>query len=320
MGNIVPSRSAPRPADQSLRRQLSAKGPSHRAVTPLWRGYALHAMTFSAGCDTPSFPAYDFHGLKRGQAEWALFQFTLKGQGMLRYENQTAPVLTGQAMLLTLPHDHRYWIAPNQPWSFFYLCMQGSEILRAWQQVIKQAGPILSLSPQSIVLQKAASLCTDVLANNINSPWALSARTYDLAMSLVAMTQPQSTAAAHTATSGDAQKRTRPLAIQKAIDLIRLYPDDALNVARLANAAGLSRHHFSRLFAQCEGMGPGEYLARVRLRLAVKLLQTTELPIKHIAMDCGFTDANYFAKAFRKAYGLSPRDFRSRGMGRAVSE
>lgn len=320
MGKIVPSPSAGTLQARSLLRKLKRKGPAHRTVTPLWRGYALHAMTFGAGCDAPSFPSYDFHGQKRGQAEWALFQFTLAGQGMLRYENHTAPVLPGQAMALTLPHDHRYWIAPNQPWSFFYLCMQGSEIVRAWQRVIKQAGPILSLNPDADVLHKATSLCVDLMDNQLDSPWELSARTYDLAMSLVAMTQPQKTATSAGVTpTGDSRKRTRPAAIQKAIDLVRHHPDDALDVAMLAKTAQLSRHHFSRLFAQCEGMGPGEYLARVRLRLAVKLLQTTELPIKHIAMDCGFNDANYFAKAFRKAYGLSPRDFRSRGMGHVVT-
>jgi transcriptional regulator GlxA family with amidase domain len=89
-----------------------------------------------------------------------------------------------------------------------------------------------------------------------------------------------------------------------------------LDVNDLAAVAGLSRHHFSRIFAASEGMGPGAYLARLRLRHAVRLLQTTDHAIKNIAMDCGFADANYFSKAFRKAYGLSPQALRSRTAGR----
>lgn len=245
---------------------------------------------------------------------------------MLCYENQTMTLNPGQAMLLTLPHDHRYWVAPNTKWSFFYLCMQGSEILRAWEHIIQNVGPVLTLSPQADALTQAADICSDLLTHEHDSPWALSARTYELAMALVAMNQRTGTSQRdvthEVSAEGEPVKRSRPRYIQKAIDLARQPHKSGppLDVAAMANAAGLSRHHFSRLFSSSEGMGPGEYLARVRLRLAVKLLQTTELPIKQIAYDCGYADANYFAKAFRKAYTLSPRDFRARGLGRAASE
>ena len=317
-----PARS-PSPTPATLLRKLKTKGPSHLAVTPQWAGHALHAMTFSAGCDSPAWPAYDFHGNKRGQTEWALFQFTLQGQGMLCYENKTQPVMQGQAMLLTLPHDHRYWLPENQHWSFFYLCMQGSEILRAWRYLIQQTGPLLSLAPDNHALLKAVSLCKDVLDNRFDSPWDLSARTYELAMSLLATTQSQhANTQGHdvSTTVGSDRHRTRPRAIQNAINLAKAHPNKPLDVDALAAAADLSRHHFSRCFKQSEGMSPGEYLTRTRLRQAVRLLQTTERPIKQIARQCSYADANYFAKAFRKAYGLSPRDFRERGLGRPASD
>lgn len=309
----------PSAACASLLRKLKTAGPRHLAVAPHWAGHALHAMTFSAGCDSPSWPAYDFHGLKRGQSEWALFQFTLQGQGMLRYENNTQPVMPGQAMLLTLPHDHRYWLAPKQHWSFFYLCMQGSEILRAWRYLIEQTGPLLSLSQDSAALLKAGTLCKDVLDNRFDSPWQLSARTYDLAMSLLAGTQ-RDRPTAQISTGKNLLARERFRAIQKAIDFAKANTHRPLDVDALAAAAGLSRHHFSRCFKQSQGMSPGDYLTHTKLKRAVRLLQTTELPIKQIASQCAYADANYFAKAFRKAYDLSPRDFRERGLGRPASD
>ena len=36
--------------------------------------------------------------------------------------------------------------------------------------------------------------------------------------------------------------------------------------------------------------------------------------VKQISRDCGFEDPNYFAKAFRRTFGASPTEFRTRGM------
>lgn len=78
----------------------------------------------------------------------------------------------------------------------------------------------------------------------------------------------------------------------------------------LAAVAGYSRFHFTRLFKQHEGMSPGHYLQHERLRLSVRLLQTTADPMKLVAAKCGFRDANYFCRAFHKAYGVTPGLFR----------
>lgn len=297
-------------------RSFARRKPRYQQVMPPWRGYGLHAMMFAAGYDKPADPAsydkpgdasrYDYHGLKRGHAPWALFQYTLAGQGMLTFEGRTIPVLPGQAMLLYIPHDHRYWMQPEQPWEFFFLCLHGSEVMRAWQHVVKQLGPVLTLQRTSPIRQTASRLCLDVMDEKVDSPWELSARCYQLTMQLVSLAQTS-------ASRPKDETRKRPAAIQKVMSYAPAHLDQELDVARLAEVAGLSRHHFSRLFAASEGLGPGEYLARLRLRQAVKLLQTTSQSIKHIALDCGFADANYFSKAFAKAYGVSPRVFRARG-------
>lgn len=49
-------------------------------------GYRLPAMLLSAGEEERRNASYDWHGLKRGDSEFALFQYTLAGRGALRYE------------------------------------------------------------------------------------------------------------------------------------------------------------------------------------------------------------------------------------------
>ena len=46
------------------------------------------------------------------------------------------------------------------------------------------------------------------------------------------------------------------------------------------------------------------------MRRAAKLLKTSRLSVIAVAMDCGFEDSNYFTRAFRKAMGVSPSEYR----------
>jgi transcriptional regulator GlxA family with amidase domain len=54
-----------------------------------------------------------------------------------------------------------------------------------------------------------------------------------------------------------------------------------------------------------------------RLNRAKELLLDSGLPVKTIAYQCGFTDANYFSRLFRKETGVTARTFRQRAHGRA---
>ena len=64
------------------------------------------------------------------------------------------------------------------------------------------------------------------------------------------------------------------------------------------------------VFRKVTGYSPIDYLLHVRLAKAAEMLQKTELPISEIALECGFTDSNYFSRQFRRHCNSSPRDYR----------
>ena len=93
-------------------------------------------------------------------------------------------------------------------------------------------------------------------------------------------------------------------AMQPVIDHINANLDKPLPVAELVQISGLSRAHFSRCFAESEGIPPAEFVLQQRLQRAAKLLTKADfLPVKEVAILCGFEDANYFSKVFRRVYG-----------------
>lgn len=83
-----------------------------------------------------------------------------------------------------------------------------------------------------------------------------------------------------------------------------------IDLADAAARADVSAFHFLRLFSGVLGVTPHQYLVRSRLRHAARLLTDPDRPITDIALDVGFADLSNFARTFRRAAGLSPRDFR----------
>ncbi|RYE50253.1 MAG: AraC family transcriptional regulator [Hyphomicrobiales bacterium] len=90
---------------------------------------------------------------------------------------------------------------------------------------------------------------------------------------------------------------------------------DDIDLASLAEDSGLSAFHFLRLFSAVIGVTPHQYLIRMRLRAAARLLADDERPVTDIALDAGFSDLSNFIRTFHRAAGLSPRRFRQLANG-----
>lgn len=264
----------------------------------------LHAMVTACGyaCETKS--SYDWHGLKRGNATFALFQYTLAGRGCLTYDTTEYDVKPGSAMLLFFPHHNRYWLPKSSPfWEFIYLCLSGSDIMRIVKNIISTHGPLLTIDQSARSVLCAVSIVESALRGMVVSPFSASSGAYQLAMALC-----------DDSTMHD-KNHNRPTSILNAINYINSHlHDPLLSIDILAEVAGFSRYHFSRQFLQSVGMAPGEYVADVRIKEALRLLRETKLPVKEIAFKCGFVDPNYFCKAFRKKTGMAPGVLRKSGM------
>jgi AraC-like DNA-binding protein len=86
--------------------------------------------------------------------------------------------------------------------------------------------------------------------------------------------------------------------------------DQKITVNTLAKQINLSECHFCRLFRRAIGKSPIEYLNMLRIQKAIGLLRENTLNITEIAFACGFSDANYFSRIFKKSQNLSPAAMR----------
>ncbi len=93
------------------------------------------------------------------------------------------------------------------------------------------------------------------------------------------------------------------------------YSHREIGLEETAREAGLSLYHFLRSFTKVLGVTPHQYLLRSRLRHAARLLADRERSVTDIAYDVGFGDLSNFVRTFRRAAGMSPRDFRKAAKG-----
>ncbi|RKN40840.1 AraC family transcriptional regulator [Streptomyces hoynatensis] len=82
-------------------------------------------------------------------------------------------------------------------------------------------------------------------------------------------------------------------------------------LGRLAAAAGVSVSTLCRTFRARFGLGPVAALERLRLARAEPLLWLSNLPLRAVALQCGFADAYHFSRRFRAVYGVAPSAFRA---------
>ena len=83
-----------------------------------------------------------------------------------------------------------------------------------------------------------------------------------------------------------------------------------ITVEEIANACKLNRSYFSKLFKEIIGSTPQEFLINLRLSEAAEQMKTTSASIGDIAVRCGYPNQLHFSQAFKKRYGLPPREWR----------
>jgi len=98
----------------------------------------------------------------------------------------------------------------------------------------------------------------------------------------------------------------------RARDLADARYSEALGVAEMAQAAGLSRAHFSREFRRAFGETPHAYLLTRRLERAAALLRGTDRSVADVCFSVGLSSVGSFTTTFTRTYGCSPTAYRSR--------
>ena len=97
-----------------------------------------------------------------------------------------------------------------------------------------------------------------------------------------------------------------PETLRRAIAAMERNLEAPLPLAAIAKRASISQRQLERLFKAHTGITAVQYYLEVRLDRARSILMQTELSILEVAVACGFSSREYFARAYRQRFGLLP--------------
>lgn len=240
-----------------------------------------------------------------------LFHYILSGRGSLlsagedskdrRYE-----LAAGQGFLICPGQVNTYSATKDDPWKYVWLEFDG---LRAGE-FLTSAGLDLAqpiYSPRDTALGELMRDEMLYITDHAEaSPLHLIGH---LCLFLDALIRSSSTQTLNQ------RPQLRDFYIQEAVTFMEQNYQRNLTVEEIAGVCRLNRSYFSKLFRDNLGCPPQEFLIRLRLAKAVELMKTTSSSIGDISALCGYPNQLHFSRAFKKRYGISPREWRSRNRG-----
>jgi AraC family transcriptional regulator len=109
--------------------------------------------------------------------------------------------------------------------------------------------------------------------------------------------------------SGRAPRDLRSL--QRAREYIHAHFAENITLAQVARACGVHPVYLGQIFRQEFGETLGEYLNRIRVRVAAGMLANSDTSLSAVAVDLGFYDQSHFTRIFRQLTGATPGTFRN---------
>ena len=143
--------------------------------------------------------------------------------------------------------------------------------------------------------------------------WEPTARTYtdQLTSMLAAQLVRRHRAGAAAPTPAPCGLSERQLAAVR--DLMEARLAEPLPIADLAEAASLSGSQFTRQFRVSTGQSPHQFLLKLRLERACRLLRSGSTPIAEVAVECGFSHQEHLTRVMRARLGTTPAALRRSG-------
>ena len=256
---------------------------------------ALLSVPFGSSKDVQNSTRYDWHCQGRGLVPFVILQYSLAGLGRFRIGGASYDVPAESAFIAILPERARYFYPPDarEPWAFCWLNFYNSLGVNLWKRLRNRFGPVIHLPATSSAGLNLVRLVRLIENRTFADRFEASQEAYAFYMSCWRQLS-------HPAQTGNG-------AVAAAIQYCREHFRDPISIKELAGQSDLSREHFSRLFKEQAGISPGSFLRTQRLEAASGLLAGSALPLKEIALRCGFSSARQFVNAFRKSRGKLPK-------------
>lgn len=236
-----------------------------------------------------------------------LFHYVISGTGTLIAENSkkesiSYSIKSGQGFMIFPNQICTYIADAQQPWEYVWIEFDG---LRA-KETVELSGLCVNSPVYKAKYKDVAQTMKDEMLYIINhkddSPFHLNGHLYLFIDSFV-----KSSAITQISKSNN----LRDFYIKEALSFIEQNFQNDITVEEIAACCGLNRSYFGKIFHEVLGKSPQEFLISYRMTKATELLKLTSLSIAEVGSAVGYSNQLHFSRAFKKIYGISPRQWRN---------
>lgn len=226
------------------------------------------------------------------------------GHGYAVIEGQQVQLHAGELLVIPKHVRHTYWAADDRPWSIYWLHFLGEDAEYYIDRIPRPGQPVPVEPGAQEEAERLFRYCLDALYEGYGLPTLIyAAQSVQHILSLL-LYRNQSLPM-------EPRKKDWRSSLDTIIEYMHDHLDEPLRLEDFAREAELSVSHFSELFRAQTGQSPMAYFIHLRVRLACRLLDLSDKPIKVVAFETGYRDPYYFSRVFKKAMGISPEKYRA---------
>ncbi len=236
-----------------------------------------------------------------------LFHYVISGTGTLiamnsKKESISYSVKSGQGFMIFPDQICTYIADEHIPWEYVWIEFDG---LRA-KEVLQLTGLNINQPIYKAKVKESAQTMRDEMLYIVNhkddSPFHLIGHLYlfiDALVRSASLTQIRR------------KNSLRDFYMKEAISFIEQNFQNEITVEDIADCCGLNRSYFGKIFHECVGKSPQNFLISYRMLKATELLKLTDLSIADIGNAVGYSNQLHFSRAFKNIYSVSPRQWRN---------
>jgi AraC family transcriptional regulator len=206
------------------------------------------------------------------------------------------------------PYECRWKTTTAEPFATLLVFVELPLLRRAWEEVFGAGAPPPRLKDLSAFTDAALSTLMERLHDELMRRKASVLYVQGLGQAIAVHL------ARHYAETNAVSRRGSPalpgFKLQQITDRMARGLAEEFQLDRLAEQAGLSKFHFTRLFKTATGLAPSRYHLNLRMNAARRLLRETKKSIVGVALEVGYNNPSRFAQLFRRETGLTPSDYR----------
>jgi len=258
-------------------------------------------------------------GVRPGEAEFLIVN---NGELRITVNDITKKVLAGQGIYINVGVPHRLTSSTNEDTSFFSVVFSPAYAMDISEDnylAEKYYYPIarnerlafLSLDEANLRDETVLDRVNDIIAANTmkKSGYEILTKGYICMLWCVLMDVLKSDSHSFNGKNIPSQDELR---VRSAISYMESFYADPISLDDIADKVHISKNECCRCFKRVVGISPIDYLIRLRIFFAAKILYKNPLSvdsISELAMQCGFNNTSYFNRAFKKYFECTPTEY-----------